>query len=318
MAGFSLLALLDDISTVLDDVAMLTKLATKKTAGVLGDDLALTAQQVFGVRAKREIPVVLSVAKGSLVNKLLLIPGALLLSHYLPWLINPLLMIGGAYLCAEGGEKVFHLFAHKTKPAPALSPDDLEKLLNARQDQALLEPGHIDHIDHPSPEAEKAEKKKIAGAVRTDFVLSTEIIVITLGSIPMDVSLPIRAAILVLVGLIITFGVYGFVALIVKLDDIGFWLAQKYAQGFRRTLGKFLILAAPKLMKFLTFVGTAAMFIVGGGILAHGFPWAGHLTENFPLVPVLPNILWGFLAGAILTPTVWALEKLFHKIRRQP
>ncbi|MDR1085822.1 MAG: DUF808 domain-containing protein [Deltaproteobacteria bacterium] len=308
MAGFTLLALLDDISTVLDDVAVLTKATVRKTAGVLGDDLALTAQQVFGVRAQRELPVVISVARGSLLNKLFLIPGALALSFLAPWLINPLLMLGGAYLCAEGGGKVFNLLSgRRPHPSQALPEEAVEKLLAG----PVSEPP----ADHRALEI--MEKKKISGAVRTDFVLSTEIIVIALGSIPLDISLALRAAILVSVGLLITFGVYGLVALIVKLDDIGFWLAKKRGPGrFGFGLGKFLILASPKLMKLLTLTGTAAMFMVGGGILAHGLSVSRALEESLPVWPWIINILAGFAAGLFLFPLTLGLEKAAEKIKK--
>ncbi|MDR2142166.1 MAG: DUF808 domain-containing protein [Deltaproteobacteria bacterium] len=304
MAGFSLLALLDDIGTVLDDVAVMAKVAARKTAGVLGDDLALTAQQVFGVRAKRELPVVLSVAKGSLLNKLILIPGALLISAFAPWLITPLLMIGGAYLCAEGGEKIHRHLIQRKKPHPAAMSQESEAMA---PELATLTP----------PELEVLEKKKISGAIKTDFVLSTEIIVIALGSIPLATSLAIRAALLVVVGLLMTGGVYGFVAFIVKLDDIGYWLVKKYpTQILLRKLGNALVVAAPVLMKVLTLVGTLAMFMVGGGILAHGLPFVAHLGENWPIWPPLLSGLWGLLAGVILHPTFLGLEILAGKIKK--
>jgi predicted DNA repair protein MutK len=355
--AFSLLALLDDISVVLDDVAVMAKIAARKTAGVLGDDLALTAQQVFGVRAKRELPVVLSVAKGSLINKLILIPGALLLSYFVPWLINPLLMIGGAYLCAEGGEKIIHYFIHGSK---GHSESELEaELESVRQTEALSSPtpatqtptaetptleaaspdaaspealnSEASALDAPPPNApnpaalsglslaelESLEKKKISGAIKTDFVLSTEIIVIALGSLKPDISLALRAVILVLVGLAMTGGVYGVVAFIVKLDDIGYWLVKKRPDvAVARTFGNGLILAAPVLMKALTVIGTAAMFMVGGGILVHGIKPLAHLLETWPVWPLALQAIFGLLAGLVLQPIILGLETLYHKIKK--
>ncbi|MDR1394746.1 MAG: DUF808 domain-containing protein [Deltaproteobacteria bacterium] len=295
--AFTLLALLDDISTVLDDVAVLTKAAARKTAGVLGDDLALTAQQVFGVRAHRELPVIFSVAKGSAVNKLILIPAALLISWLAPWLITPILMIGGLYLCAEGGEKTAHFLfrrpvRHTEEELAAIAAAEEAAASGSRREMELL------------------EKKKIAGAIRTDFVLSAEITVIALGSIPLDSSLAVRAAILVLIGLLVTAGVYGLAGLIVKLDDIGFWLTKKFAAGrFLNRLGRILLRSAPMLMKFLTFTGTAAMFLVGGGILIHGLPFVQKWLEYLPLWPPLENLLAGFLAGAAAYPLAALAEK---------
>ncbi|MDR1608885.1 MAG: DUF808 domain-containing protein [Deltaproteobacteria bacterium] len=317
MAGFSLLALLDDISSVLDDVTTMAKVAAQKTAGVLGDDLALTAKQVFGVRAQRELPVVMSVAKGSLINKLFLIPLALLLSVFWPWLITPLLMIGGAYLCAEGGEKIWGRLIHKKKHSePPQAPTSTS---------APPEPINNDLANQPKPEIALAddpallalmalEKKKIAGAIRTDIVLSTEIIVIALGSIPMDVSLGLRTALLMAVGFLMTIVVYGSVALIVKLDDIGYFLTQKFPTiKLIRRLGDGLILAAPILMKILAFGGTIAMFMVGGGILIHGIPVLAHSAESWPIWEPLMNAIWGFAAGTLLWPLVLAWEWIWAK-----
>lgn len=249
MAGSSLLTLLDDIATLLDDISIMGKLAAKKTAGVLGDDLSLNAQQVTGVRANRELPVVWSVAKGSLINKVILVPLALLISAFIPWAITPLLMLGGAFLCFEGVEKVLHTFeARKHKEDPAERQKRLEAL--AAQDPLAF------------------EKDKVKGAIRTDFILSAEIVAITLGIVAQA---PLLNQVLVLAGiaLVVTIGVYGLVGIIVKLDDMGYWLAEKrsvLAQG----VGKGLLIIAPWLMKALSIVGTLAMFLVGGGIVVHG------------------------------------------------
>jgi len=298
MAGFSLLALLDDITTILDDVALMTKVAAKKTAGVLGDDLALNAQQVSGVAADRELPVVWAVARGSLVNKLILIPAALIISALAPALIRPLLMVGGAYLCFEGAEKLFHKFfqARGKNPEP--------------EKESPSEPA-------AGPDREKL---KIKGAIRTDFVLSAEIIVIALGTVPEDASLALRAGVLSLIGLLMTAGVYGLVAGIVKLDDLGFWLLRKKeASGLRRKLGSMLLTAAPRLMRVLAVVGTAAMFLVGGGILSHGLPFYQGLSELWAawpgvwLWPHLFSLLAGLLAGAVLLAVITLGGRLLKK-----
>src|SRR5499426_1630180 len=245
----SLLTLLDDIASVLDDVSVLTKVATQKTAGVLGDDLALNAEQVAGVRADRELPVVWAVAKGSLLNKAVLVPSALAISAWAPWAVIPLLMLGGAYLCYEGFEKL----AHKLWPGQAT---------------------HDERVAAPADPA-AAEKTKIKGAVRTDFVLSAEIIVIALGTVA-GKPFPVRAAVLVGIALLMTVGVYGLVAGIVKLDDAGLYLSRRKGRAaaarIQRGTGVSILRAAPYLMKALGIAGTAAMFLVGGGILVHGIP----------------------------------------------
>lgn len=271
MAGTGLLALLDDITTLLDDVAAMTKVAARKTAGVLGDDLALNAQQVSGVRADRELPVVLAVARGSLVNKAILVPAALLISVTAPWAVVPLLMLGGAYLCFEGAEKVLHKLLH---PADG--------------------PGHA-----PAPQAagtpEELERARIRGAVRTDFILSAEIIVISLGTVA-DAGFVRQLGVLVGISLVMTVGVYGLVAGIVKLDDAGLALARR--EGWMRTLGRGIVLGAPYLMKTLSILGTAAMFLVGGGILVHGIPALHHAVGHaHEVVAGWPGVGW--LAGVV-------------------
>ena len=278
----------------------MTKLAAQKTAGVLGDDLALNAQQVSGVRAERELPVVWGVAKGSLVNKLILVPAALIISTLAPKLITPLLMIGGAYLCYEGAEKIFHRLTHTKKTGNQKSGDQFEDI-----DLAAL------------------EKQKIKGAVRTDFVLSAEIVVIALGTIPEGASLAVRSGTLALIGLLMTAGVYGLVAGIVKLDDAGFWLIRKNEKGgILKKLGTMMVGAAPYLMRFLTVAGTTAMFLVGGSILAHGLPLPGfihHLAALPPtwLWPHLADAICGLVAGAILLPVVSLARQAVAVVKRR-
>jgi hypothetical protein len=297
----SLLVLLDDIATVLDDVALLTKVAAQKTAGVLGDDLALNAEQVAGVRAERELPVVWAVCKGSLVNKLILVPVALLLSVFLPWLVMPLLMVGGAYLCLEGFEKLAHKYLHHA---------DDDKAHEAELMQALADPG-VDLV--------AMEKDKIKGAIRTDFVLSAEIIAITLGTVqtsPWTTQLAVLSGIAVLM----TFGVYGVVAGIVKIDDAGLYLSRSERAGSLgdsvRAFGRVLLRAAPVLMKVLTVVGTAAMFLVGGGILVHGLPVLHHLVDAIP-VPLIPDMIVGVVAGAVALAVVTLAQKVWAKFKNK-
>jgi len=315
MAGASLLALLDDIATVLDDVAVMTKVAAKKTAGVLGDDLALNAQQVAGVRAERELPVVWAVAKGSARNKLILVPLALALSALAPWLVKPVLMIGGAYLCYEGFEKLAHRFLHTGGE---------DAVANAALEHALLDPG-IDMVAF--------EKDKIRGAIRTDFVLSAEIIVIALGTVQ-AASFGHQAAVVTAVAVAMTVGVYGFVAGIVKMDDAGMLLLRDVSGGaagrLKRALGNGLLWIAPRMMKVLSVLGTAAMFLVGGGILVHGLPllaqWlhgAEHVAGGVPgvgamlagLTPALLNGGVGIVAGATVLAAVRACGALARRPR---
>lgn len=287
MAGASLLVLIDDIATILDDVAVLTKVAAKKTAGVLGDDLALNAQQVAGVAAERELPVVWAVCVGSLKNKLILVPAALAISAFIPWAVTPLLMIGGIYLCLEGVEKLAHPWLHSAEEDEARHAEELAAVADETVDMAAF------------------EAEKIKGAIRTDFVLSAEIIVIALGTVvtqPFTTQLTVLAGI----GLIMTIGVYGIVAGIVKMDDVGAWLLLK-GHGGMKIVGKGLLLAAPKLMKLLTIVGTAAMFLVGGGILSHGIPPVHHGIEHLAemsgmmsgVVSMSLDAVVGVVAGAV-------------------
>lgn len=297
----SLLVLLDDIATVLDDVSALTQMAAKKTAGVLGDDLALNAQQVAGVKADRELPVVWAVCKGSFINKAILVPGALLLSAIAPWAITPLLMAGGVFLCFEGFEKVAHRLLHGQADVAA----EQARLRQALSDETV--------------DVVALEKEKIKGAVRTDFILSIEIIVITLGTVQSSALLT-QLTVLSSVAVLMTAGVYGLVACIVKLDDLGLYLSHVgAATAPLRAVGRALLLTAPALMKALAVLGTLAMFLVGGGILAHGLPALGHgiahwsqLVGNMaqPPTALALNTLLGVLAGALAMLAVTLVQRI--------
>jgi len=298
LAGSSLLTLLDDIATLLDDISLMGKLAAKKTAGVLGDDLSLNAQQVSGVRANRELPVVWSVAKGSLLNKVILVPLALLISAFIPWAITPLLMVGGAFLCFEGVEKVLHsLHARKHKEDPQQAQQRLNAI--AKQDP------------------KQYERDKVKGAIRTDFILSAEIVAITLGIVA---DAPLLNQVLVLSGIavLVTLGVYGLVGIIVKLDDMGYWLVERPGV-LAKTVGKGLLVVAPWLMKVLSIVGTLAMFLVGGGIVVHGIAPLHHAIEHFAAeqgavlaatLPTLANLVLGFIIGLIVVGLVKGISRL--------
>lgn len=297
----SLFLLLDDIATVLDDVALLTKVAAKKTAGVLGDDLALNAQQVSGVKADRELPVVWAVAKGSFINKAILVPAALAINAFIPWAVTPLLMIGGAYLCFEGFEKLAHPYLHRKEHA-----HDTQQ--------------HVAANANPAVDIVAMEKDKVKGAVRTDFILSAEIIVITLGTVASQAFMT-QLSVLVTIAVVMTVGVYGLVAGIVKLDDAGLWLSQR-ASAVQQALGRGILVFAPWLMKALSVVGTAAMFLVGGGILVHGVPAVGHALEAWAHGAVglmgvvgsnLANAVVGLVAGALVLAVVELAKKLRGK-----
>lgn len=310
----SLLALIDDIATILDDVALLSKVAAQKTAGVLGDDLALNAQQVAGVSAERELPVVWAVCKGSLVNKVILVPAALLISIFIPWAVTPLLMIGGAYLCYEGFEKLAHSFMHSAAEDKAHADELLQALSDPAVDLVAL------------------ERDKVKGAIRTDFVLSAEIITITLGTVQ---SQPWMTQLAVLSGIavLMTFGVYGIVAGIVKIDDAGLYLSRRTAPsvwlGAQHALGRGLLRAAPWLMKTLAVVGTAAMFLVGGGILMHGFAPLHHAVDTMvgawggsawggiaqATVPVALDAVFGIVSGALVLVAVTAAQKVQEQFK---
>ncbi len=305
MAASSLLALIDDIATVLDDVALMTKVAAKKTAGVLGDDLALNAQQVTGVRADRELPVVWAVAMGSLRNKVILVPLALVISALAPWLVTPLLMVGGLYLCFEGFEKLAHPFMHSADEQQAHREELVEALATPEVDILAF------------------EKDKVKGAIRTDFILSAEIIAITLGTVA---SAPLIQQVVVLSGIafVMTVGVYGLVGGIVKLDDAGLYLSLRGGPA-TKAFGRLLLNSAPYLMKVLSVVGTVAMFMVGGGILTHGVPPVHHLIEHLAeqagavsdvgavlksVLPTLLNTVLGVLSGAVALVMLSLAQKL--------
>jgi predicted DNA repair protein MutK len=283
MAAGSLLALIDDIASVLDDVALMSKIAAKKTAGVLGDDLALNAQQVTGVNADRELPVVWAVALGSLKNKAILVPAALAISAFLPQAITPLLMVGGAYLCFEGFEKLAHKFLHSAAE-DAAHEEELVEALVANADMCVV------------------EKEKIQGAIRTDFILSAEIIVISLGVVnAQGASFGAQVAALIAVAVAMTIGVYGIVAGIVKIDDLGLYLSRKSGSAVR-AIGNMLLAGAPLLMKSLSVIGTVAMFMVGGGIIGHAFEPLHHLAESAAHAVAGVPVLGGVLAA--VTPTL--------------
>jgi uncharacterized protein len=313
MAGGSLLMLLDDITTMLDDVSVMTKVAAKKTAGVLGDDLALNAQQVSGVDASRELPVVWAVAKGSFINKLILVPSALAISYFIPWLITPLLMIGGAFLCFEGFEKIAHKFLHSKH-------DDEQHHAEIKQ-----------AIEDPKIDMVALEKDKIKGAIRTDFILSAEIIVIALGTVATE-AFSRQVTVVSAIALIMTVGVYGLVAGIVKLDDLGLHMMLKkgtsiYKQILRK-IGAGILAFAPKLMWFLSVAGTAAMFLVGGSIIGHGIPVIHHMSEalvasvqNLPAIgsilkvisPMLVDAIVGLIIGALCVAGFMLVQKVMPK-----
>ena len=297
----SLLALIDDIATILDDVSVLTKVAAKKTAGVLGDDLALNAQQVTGVRAERELPVVWAVAKGSLLNKAILVPAALAISAIAPWAVTPLLMIGGAFLCFEAAEKLAHKLLHSKHEDEEHHQELVQAVANEQ----------VDLVAH--------EKDKIKGAVRTDFILSAEIIVISLGTVANE-DFMTRVAVLVAIALAMTVGVYGLVAGIVKLDDFGAYLTRRGA-GAARAVGNGILRAAPWMMKALSIAGTAAMFLVGGSILEHGIPQLHHLAEEVthaagPLAlpaGMLVDAAIGIVAGVVIVGVYALIRRMRGK-----
>ncbi|MDO6513596.1 DUF808 domain-containing protein [Neptuniibacter sp. 2_MG-2023] len=301
MAGSSFFALIDDIATLLDDVASMTKVAARKTAGVLGDDLALNAEQVSGVKADRELPVIWAVAKGSLLNKMILVPAALAISYFIPWLITPLLMLGGLFLCFEGFEKVFHALFHSKESKEA----------HHKELKSAIENTDVDIVEF--------EKQKIKGAIRTDFILSAEIIVITLGTVA-GAALLTQLSVLIGLSFIITVGVYGIVAGIVRLDDMGLYLIRNPDSGrFQKALGRGILSAAPKLMKALSIIGTIAMFMVGGGILVHGLPFLHHFIEQVTdgsgtilmvIVSTLLEALSGVIAGALVLILVQAIKAI--------
>jgi predicted DNA repair protein MutK len=308
MASGSLLALIDDIAAILDDVAVMSKVAAKKTAGVLGDDLALNAQQVSGVKADRELPVVWAVALGSQKNKAILVPAALAISAFMPWAITPLLMAGGTFLCYEGCEKVAHKLLH--------SADE-----DRQHHDALLHAVTDESVDLVA-----LEKEKIQGAVRTDFILSAEIIVISLGTVA-GAPFGQQVAVLAAIALVMTVGVYGLVAGIVRLDDAGLYLS-RFSNPALRMLGNGLLAGAPMLMKALSVLGTIAMFMVGGGILMHGVPALHHLVDSAAaaaagepgvggvlktVTPTLVDAVAGLVAGAVALVVVTLVTRVFKR-----
>lgn len=311
MAAGSLLTLLDDIATLLDDVSVLSKVAAKKTAGVLGDDLALNAQQVTGVRAERELPVVWAVFKGSALNKLIMVPAALFLSAVFPWIITPLLMLGGAFLCYEGFEKVAHRVLHP----PAEDREEHAQRIKAVADR------QVDMVQF--------EKQRIRGAIRTDAILSAEIIVIALGTVK-DAELAVRIGVVSLIAAVITVGVYGLVAGIVKLDDVGMHLMEKTGESrmaaLQRRFGEMILSFAPVMMKTLSVLGTAAMFLVGGGILVHGVPllaiWQHDVADLAHEIPVaadlfsgIASIIFNGIAGIIAGGVLVGIHALIKRLK---
>jgi len=301
----SVFALLDDIATLLDDIAAMTKVAGSKTAGVVGDDLALNAHQVTGLHAERELPVVWAVAKGSLINKAILVPAALAIATLERWmmaqgweipLISSMLMLGGTYLCYEGVEKLAHPLLHKA---------------DAQAHEQALQ--HA--LGDPSVDLLALEQDKIRGAIRTDFILSAEIIVIALGTVATQ-PLLVQVGVLVAIALAMTVGVYGLVGAIVKLDDLGLLLLTRPgASRMRLALGRGILVFAPRLLKALSVAGTAAMFLVGGGILVHGLPPLHHAMQHLQTFPfggiwmAVGNALCGMLLGAIVLIVTSALTR---------
>jgi len=299
MAGAGLLALIDDIATILDDVAIMSKMAAKKTAGLVGDDLALNAKGLTGINPEREIPVVLAVAKGSFINKVILVPAAIITSTFAPWLITPLLMFGGAYLCFEGVEKV------------------LEKLFHGKDHSASEKHKEAEFIKNPV----NFEKDKIKGAIRTDFILSAEIIVIALGAVT-EASLGVRIGVLSVIGVGITVGIYGVVAGLIKLDDLGLYLMNKGGQ--LKSIGQGIVNSVPYIMKTIGIIGTLAMFIVGGEIIMHGIhpleEFVHHLFEDLDgivgfLAKTISAIIIGIISGLLVIPAFKLLYKTIDRIK---
>jgi uncharacterized protein len=306
----SLFLLIDDIAAVLDDVALLSKVAAKKTAGVLGDDLALNAQQVSGVKADRELPVVWAVARGSSINKAILVPAALAISAFIPWAVTPLLMVGGAFLCYEGFEKLAHRFLH------------------SREELATEHDALVKTMSDPAVDVMAVEKDKIKGAVRTDFILSAEIIAITLGTVQASPFIT-QVTVLTTIAVAMTVGVYGLVAGIVKLDDGGLYLSQRTGDGawagLQRSVGRGILVAAPWMMKALSIAGTVAMFLVGGGILTHGLLPLHHVLETIiqraveinailgGITPLLLDAVTGLAAGGLVFLVVTAVQRMLRK-----
>ncbi len=284
-------AILDDIAALMDDVAVASKVATKKTAGILGDDLAVNADKATGFVSSREIPVLWAITKGSLLNKLIIVPIALLLNYFLPVAIKVILVLGGLYLAFEGVEKIIHYFFHKEEEKEEAQP---QELLNNS--------------------AEEEEKNKIKAAITTDFILSVEIVIIALGSV-LDKPLFTQIATVCLVALIATFGVYGIVALIVRMDDLGYLMITKSNnKGIIAAIGKGLVKLLPIIIRTLAVVGTLALIMVAGGIFAHEIPYLHHLVETYPSVTSLVfEIIFGIVGGLLMVPLFVGFQKVFQK-----
>ncbi|WP_456381802.1 DUF808 family protein [Persephonella sp.] len=270
-----LLALLDDVALIMDDVAATTKMATQKTSAVLADDLAVNAQKASGFASERELPVIWAIAKGSLVNKLIILPSIFLLSYFAPSLIIPILLIGGIYLSYEGAEKIIEFIFHRGK-----------KRAERRKDMS--------------------EKEKIRSAIITDFILSLEIIVIALSTVK-DKPFEVQVVTVTIIALIATVGVYGLVAFIVRMDDMGLALIERY-DGFLRKVGLFMVLSLPYVIKGLSVIGTVAMLAVGGGIFVHNVEFIHHIGEKLP--PVLGDIGIGLVIGTFTFMVLMPVKKI--------
>lgn len=282
-------AILDDIAVLLDDAAVISKVAAKKTVGVLGDDLAVGAEKASGFSASRELPVLWAITKGSFRNKLIILPLAFLLSAFLPWLIVPILLIGGVYLAFEGAEKVYEYLSGQTHEKPS-----------------------VETITDPK-ELLAAEEKKIKSAILTDFILSIEIIIIALGTVATQ-TLPIQIVVVTVIAILATIGVYGLVALLVRMDDAGLHLLERSEEmtgGSKRLYkmtGELLVAALPKVIKLLSIVGTIAMLLVGGGIFVHHIDAVHHALES------MPGILSELTIGSIIGFIALAIEKAVHAL----
>ena len=322
MAFASLFTLLDDVAAVLDDVAVMTKMAAKKTAGIVGDDLAVNANQLTGIAAQRELPVVWEVSKGSLINKAIIIPAALLISYFSPLMITVLLMIGGAYLAFEGMEKVIHHFQHRssghaevgkaTAAATQLDSVNSEGDLNSQKSMETT----VTHSDllQSEEDLKKQERTKIRGAIRTDFILSAEIIIIAMGVVASMGFWP-KTLVMIAIGVVITVFVYGVVALIVKLDDMGLWLMQKDSLLLQK-IGRGMIAFMPKLMQGLALIGTVVMFLVGGGIFTHNWPWLHELVVTWFGDSFVASTLIDLVVGMVVGLAVYLAVSPFMKLQR--
>lgn len=278
------LALFDDIALLMDDVSTMTQVATKKTAGILGDDLAVNAEKASGFASSRELPVLWAITKGSFLNKVIILPFAFLLSAFAPWLIVPILMVGGVYLAYEGAEKIYEYFFHKNS-----------------------HPKKVESLDEQKSEAEilAHEKEKIKSAVITDFILSIEIIIIALSAVASQ-PLIVQIAAVSFVALLATVGVYGLVAMLVRMDDFGYKLIA--LNGGESKIGEFFVLALPKVIKALTVIGTIAMLLVAGGIFVHNSHTIHELVHAIPFI--FGELLVGFIVGAISVAVMMVMKKI--------